>query len=192
MQAFEELPDDELMLMLQADDHGAFTALYHRYKGVLVIHANKKLANLEESKEIVQEVFSNLWYDRHKLPKIHNLKAFLYTLARNKVLNQIQHERVVIRYAESFTTFVQEHQNTTDLLIREKQMVEIIDQEINALPPKMKEVFILSRKNHLSHKEISDKLEISEHTVKNHIKAALKVLRSRLDIAVLLFLLRHY
>ncbi|MBB5436925.1 RNA polymerase sigma-70 factor (ECF subfamily) [Pedobacter sp. AK017] len=193
MQEFDQLADEELSVLLQADSHGAFTEIYHRYKGILVIHASKKLGgDIEDSKEIIQEVFSKLWSNRHALPLIKNLKAYLYTLVRNSVLNQIQHQQVVTKYADSFAKFVPEHQYSTDGLIREKQMMEIIDKEIEALPPKMKEVFLSSRKSNLSHKEIAEKLEISEFTVKNHIKSALKILRTRLDLAFIIILLRHY
>jgi RNA polymerase sigma-70 factor (family 1) len=193
MQDFEKLPDEDLTLLLQADSHDAFTAIYHRYKGLLVIHANKKLGgDLEDSKEIIQEVFANFWSNRQVLPVIKNLKAYLYTLVRNRVLNQIQHQQVVTKYEESFNNFAQEYHYSADLLIREKQMIAIIEKEINALPPKMKEVFSLSRKDQLSHKEIAAKLEISEFTVKNHIKSALKILRTRLDLALIIVLLRHY
>ena len=179
--------------MLRADDHGAFNEIYERYKGLLVNHAYNKLnGNLEDAKEIVQEVFSNFWHNRHLLPVINVLKAYLYTLVRNRVLNYIQHQNVVTRYADSFAQYEQEYDYSTDRLIREKQMLEIIDREINALPTKMKEVFLLSRKNYLSHKEIAEKLDISEHTVKNHIKSALKILRNRLDLVLIIVMLRHY
>ncbi|MDQ7948353.1 MAG: RNA polymerase sigma-70 factor [Pedobacter sp.] len=193
MQDFDQLPDEELILLLQADSHGAFTEIYHRYKGLLVIHAHKKLGgDLENAKEIIQEVFSNFWSNRHAHPQIRNVQAYLYTLVRNRVLNQIQHQQVVTKYAESFDAFAQDYQYSADVLIREKQMMAIIAKEIDSLPPKMKEVFILSRRHHLSHKEIADQLGISEFTVKNHIKSALKVLRTRLDLALIIFLLKHY
>jgi RNA polymerase sigma-70 factor (family 1) len=193
MLALNKFSDEELIPLLRADDHGAFNEIYERYKGILVIHACKKLdGDLEDAKEIVQEVFSNFWHNRHALPGINVLKAYLYTLVRNRVLNYIQHQDVVTRYADSFSRYEKEYDYSTDRLIREKQMLEIIDREINALPAKMKEVFLLSRKNYLSHKEIAEKLEISEHTVKNHIKSALKILRNRLDLVLIIVMLRHY
>ncbi|MES2828762.1 MAG: RNA polymerase sigma-70 factor [Bacteroidota bacterium] len=193
MQEFDKLSDEELSQLLQADSHGAFTEIYHRYKGLLVVHANKKLGgDLEISKEIIQEMFSNFWSNRYALPLIKNLKSYLYTLVRNRVLNHIQHQQVVTKYADSLSSFALNYAYSADELIREKQMMAIIDQEINALPPKMKEVFLLSRKSQLSHKEIGEHLGISESTVKNHIKAALKVLRTRLDLALFIVLLGHH
>ena len=190
---YDKLSDEELIPFLRKDDHHAFNELYERYKGILTVHACKKLnGDLETAKEVVQDVFMNFWSNRNNLPIINLLKAYLFTLVRNKILNYIQHQEVVTRYADSFTTFKQEYDYPTDNRIREKQMLEIIDREIDSLPAKMKEVFLLSRKNYLSHKQIADQLDISEHTVKNHIKSALRILRSRLDLVLMIMMLRHY
>lgn len=178
---------------MREGDHRAFTQIYERYKGLLIVHASKKLdGNLEEAKEIVQEIFSNLWYNRYNSPEIANVSAYLYRITRNRILNHIEHQTVVSRYADDFTRFSSTYNAPTDERIREKQLLAIIDKEIAALPPKMKEVFLLSRRAHLSHKEIAQKLDISENTVKNHIKSALKILRTRLDILTFLILLCRY
>lgn len=185
-----EALDEELILMLKNGDRNAFTELYTRYKGILILHAYKKLGDFEDAKEIIQEVFSTLWLHHTTLPEVRNCGAYLYTLVRNKVLNFIEHKSVEARYAASFQSFVGEQHYVTDLQLREKEMQAMIDREIDALPTKMREVFLLSRKNHLTHKEIAEKLDISEFTVKNHIKAALKILRGRLGLVVLI--LTHY
>lgn len=190
MSTLTYLSDQELVPLLQAGDHGAFAELYNRYKGELIIHAYKKLGNFEDAKEIVQEMFSGLWSNHRQLPAINNCAAYLYTLVRNKVLNFIEHQQVEARYAASFLQHINEAHNITDIQLRERELQRIIDKEIAALPPKMREVFLLSRKEYLSHKEIAIRLNISEHTVKNHIKAALKTLRQSLGFTVLVAL--HY
>ncbi|SDH40749.1 RNA polymerase sigma-70 factor [Chitinophaga filiformis] len=182
--------DKELVVMLQAGDNDAFTELYNRYKKPLIIHSYKKTGDLEDAKEIVQEVFSTLWSQREQLPPILHVSAYLYTMVRNKVLNYIEHKQVEARYALNFQNFMDEGYNASDIQIREKELQQMIDKEIAALPPKMREVFILSRKEHLSHKEIAERLNISEFTVKNHIKGALKILRLKIGLCTLIAL--HY
>jgi len=182
--------DKELIVMLQAGDNDAFTELYNRYKKPLIIHSYKKTGDLEDAKEIVQEVFSTLWSQREQLPPIQQVSAYLYTMVRNKVLNYIEHKQVEARYALNFQNFMDEGHNASDIQIREKELQQMIDKEIAALPPKMREVFILSRKEHLSHKEIAERLNISEFTVKNHIKGALKILRLKIGLCTLIAL--HY
>jgi RNA polymerase sigma-70 factor (ECF subfamily) len=186
----EQASDEELLVSLQVGGHDAFTQIYHRYKNVLVIHAYKKLGNVDDAKEIVQDVFSSLWNNHASLPVVKNVSGYLYTLVRNRVLNFIEHKRVELRYSASFDSFKNEKHYELDLQLREKEMQAIINKEIDALPPRMREVFILSRKAHLTHKEIAEKLDISEHTVKNHIKGALKILRARLGLFSLIIM--HY
>jgi len=182
--------DRELVVMLQAGDTEAFTELYNRYKSPLIIHSYKKIGDLEDAKEIVQEVFSTLWSQREQLPSIQQVSGYLYTMVRNKVLNYIEHKQVEARYALNFQRFIDEGHNSSDIQIREKELQQMIDREIAALPPKMREVFILSRKEHLTHKEIAERLNISEFTVKNHIKGALKILRLKIGLCAVIAL--HY
>lgn len=182
--------DRALIVMLQAGNNAAFTELYNRYKKPLIIHAYKKIGELEDAKEIVQEVFSTLWSQREQLPSIQQVSAYLYTMVRNKVLNYIEHKQVEARYALNFQNFMDEGLNTSDIQLREKELQQLIDKEIAALPPKMREVFVLSRKEHLSHREIAERLNISEFTVKNHIKGALKILRLKIGLCTLIAL--HY
>ncbi|MBB6109204.1 RNA polymerase sigma-70 factor, ECF subfamily [Mucilaginibacter lappiensis] len=181
--------DTELITLLRSGDRGAYTEIYRRYKGILLIHAYKKLGDFEEAKDIVQETFSFLWKDRDEIPDTKNLAGFLYTVVRNKILNYIEHKKVESKYASSFIQFIADENHLTDFLIREKELVALIDKEINALPEKMKEVFVLSRKGNLSHKEIADKLNISVFTVKNHIKSALKTLRPKFELLIMVSIL---
>ena len=60
--------DTELITLLRSGDRGAYTEIYRRYKGILLIHAYKKLGDFEEAKDILQETFSFLWKDRDEIP----------------------------------------------------------------------------------------------------------------------------
>src|SRR4051812_17046878 len=115
MSTLTYLSDQELVPLLQAGNHGAFTELFNRYKGELIIHAYKKLGNFEDAKEIVQETFSGLWSNHSQLPAINSCAAYLYTLVRNKVLNFIEHRQVEARYAASFLQHINEAHNITDI-----------------------------------------------------------------------------
>ena len=77
----------------------------------------------------------------------------------------------------------------TDFLIRENDLKTLIEKEIQALPPRMKEAFQLSRKEKLSHKEIANLMDISEQTVSTQIKKALRILRVRLGLIIYLIML---
>jgi len=172
--------EDELIGRLRHGSHQAFETLYHRYKVLLVSQAYKRLGCIDTAKEIVQEIFTQMWINRTNIPEVRNISAWMYVLVRNKVLKHIAHQKVVDNYAENFRQFTSNFSNYTEYQLREREMQQIIDSEMEKLPPKMKTVLLMSRNQGLTHKMISEKLGISEHTVKNHIKAALKLLRTRL------------
>ena len=182
MTRYNQFSDFELILRLKEDDESAFTEIYERYKWVLYSHAYKKLKNREEAKDVIQELFSGLWTKRNVINLNANLSGYLYTAMRNKILNVIAHQQVADKYIDSLEAYTSQNSFLTDHLIREKQLAMQIEQEIDSLPPKMKALFLLSRKEYLSHREIACKMEISEETVKRQMKNALKTLRLKLGI----------
>jgi len=191
MVVYSNLSDQELAGLLRQSDQRAFGELYTRYKGVLHGHAYKKLGNLEEARDLIQELFSALWNRRDTLPDTHNLSGYLYTTLRNRILDFVAHQQVEHKYLRSLQNFITEANFITDRQVRERELTRLIEDAVNELPPKMREVFLMSRQAGKSHKEIAEELNISESTVKNHIKAALKVLRTKLGLlAYILFLLR--
>lgn len=90
-------------------------------------------------------------------------------------------------YQNSFQQFLTHFHVETDHLVREKMLLEQIEQEVASLPKRMRTVFEPSRKDGLSHKEIAEQLNISEQSARSHVKGALKTLRLRLGAFILLY-----
>lgn len=181
MSSYSDYTDDELVSLLRQGDHSAYTEIFHRYKRLLYLHAYKRLNNREEAREVVQELFTTFW-ERH--PDLHistRLSAYLYTSVRNRVIKVIAHKQVESAYFTAIGTSMREGYAITDHRIREKELAGIIEKEIDALPPKMRTVFNLSRKEQLSHQEIAGQLNVSRATVKKQVNNALKILRVKLD-----------
>jgi len=179
--------EKDLLNKVQNGDRLAFEIIYHRYKGLLYVHASKHLRNQEEAKDIVHDIFSNLWQNRTTLYIQDSLTAYLYQAVRNGVINQQLKSQRADEYINSLQGFIEHVQMDTDHRVREKMLMELIEQEIASLPPKMRSVFELSRKEGLSHKEIAEQLHISEQSVRSHVKGALKILRLRLGLLFILF-----
>lgn len=179
MENLESLSDQELTDLLRLGNHAAFSEIYTRYIHVLLNHAYNQLRDREDAKDVIHQVFTNLWLKRDTINLSPNLAGVLFTSVRNLVINQVVRQKVQNKYIDSVQHFVQHETIVTDHLIREKQLASLIDQEIANLPSKMREVFELSRKANLSHKEIADRLSISEQTVSKHISNALKILRNK-------------
>lgn len=189
MVTYSTYSDQKLSDLLKSGDYEAFTQIYNRYAPTMLHHAYNKLRNREDPRDYVQEIFSNLWSNRETQQIKTNLSGFLYTSLRNLILNQLSHQKVENKYFSSMLHFVNTEQVIPDHYIREKQLKEHIEKEISALPPKMREVFELSRKENLSHKEIARRLNITEQTASKHISNAKKILGKKFDEFLILMIL---
>lgn len=191
MAAYSTLLDNELIDLLKSGDQTAYTQIYDRYQGLLFVYACKITKDEDEAEDIVQEVFFYLWDKRRTILFKTSLPAYLYSAVRYKYFNLLDHKKVRANYADSLQEFIEKGDVQADHVIREKELTRLIEKEISLLPPKMREIFELSRKEHLSHKEIAEKLNLSEKTVKNQINNALKELRVKLGMfTFLLFLMK--
>jgi RNA polymerase sigma-70 factor (family 1) len=186
---YKALSDAELIAMLKADDHAAFTEIYDRYFWLLHSHAHKWLRNREETKDIIHELFSQLWAKRETISFANGLAPYLYASVRNRVFNHLSKKRNADTYISSLESFLEKGECITDHLIRERQLMELIEAGMAEMPRKMRQVFKMSRKQHLSHREIAEQLDISEETVKKHIHHALKILRPHIKIYILALML---
>lgn len=181
--------DQELLDLLKESDPVAFTEIYDRYKLLLHRYAYRWLQDKEAVKDVIQELFTIVWTKRETLIFNKNLSGYLYTSVRNGILRKVSQDRRSIDYTDSLREYAEKGESITDHRLRENQLKQIIEQEISALPSKMREVFELSRNSHLSHAEIASQLGLSEHTIRTHIKKALRILRSRLGLRLFLLFL---
>ncbi|WGQ11843.1 RNA polymerase sigma-70 factor [Pedobacter gandavensis] len=182
MLKYKILSDRELTSLLRTGDQLAYAEIYNRHKNLLQNHLYKKLGDLELVKDVLQDLFVKLWDNKSEIPLTDNLPGYLFCAARNRIFNHLSHKQVESKYINSIQTFINENNYITDLVVREHEFARIIRQEIEALPPKMREVFVLSREGHLSHEEIAKQLQISSQTVSKQISNALKILRVKLGV----------
>jgi len=190
MGRYSKYSDKELTDLLKSGDQPAFTEIYNRYWSVMYAHVYKMLRDREEAKDVIQEIFSKLWLKATEIRSNQNLAGFLYVAARNRVLNLMEQNRVRNDYVKSIASFVSEIDPSAIDHVDEKKIIQIIEQEILNLPPKMREIFEMSRKENLSHKEIAEKLNISDQTVKKQVQNALKIIRPKIsNLSVFIFAL---
>jgi len=182
MAEYDCMNDLELVDLIRSGNQHAFAKIYDRYFGVLYLHAYHRLRDKDEAKDLVQELFSHLWSQRENLTPASNFSSYLYTSVRNRVLNIIAHRSVEGKFLSSLPAVDIAAVAETDHLARERQLAMIIEKEIQSLPPKMRQVFELSRKANLSYKEIAARLALSEQSVRSHVKGALRLLRTRLGL----------
>lgn len=192
MTNYSAINDQELAGLLAAGDQLAFAEIYSRYRFILYNHAWNKTRDRQEAQDTLQEVFATMWTKRESIQIGNNLSGYLYTCVRNHILNVIVRKNIHNKYTSAILEFEQQQPVLTDHLVRENQLRTLIDKEIAALPPRMREVFELSRKQHLTHKQIAELMGTSEETVKKQMTRALKALRSKLGFSTFLLMLLLY
>lgn len=184
--AYSHLPDHELLQALPEAGEDVFKEIFDRYWGILFLHAVKMLRDEEEARDLVQELFIDLWKRADALGSVSSLSSYLYVSVRNRVINVVAHKKTRNQLFSSLQYVLESPQLNALDLMQEKQLAAIIEDECRNLPPKMREVFELSRKSRLSHKEIARVLQISDKTVKKQVGNAIKAIK--LKISYLSFL----
>jgi RNA polymerase sigma-70 factor (family 1) len=182
MKMYSEFTDSELVRLLKDRNHEAFAEIYNRYAVLMFYKVNQMLRDEEPSKDLVQDLFVALWDKPELIQEDNNLAGYLYVGARNRVLKFIQRNKLKNDHIASLAKYASEISLETIQDIDERELKIIVQREIDNLPPKMKVIFELSRKENLSHAEIADKLGLSDQTVKKQVNNALKILRSKLAV----------
>ena len=170
-----EVPDERLVALIEDGNRMAFEAIFNRYWDKLYTAAYKAFADEVVSEDVVQEIFIDLW-ERRNTVEIQSLKAYLYQSVRNKVAKHIRKTRFTVVHEMAMEECAQE--DSAQQLLEFEELQKMIDQSLEKLPERCKEVFQLSRQEQLSNKEIATRLDISIRTVETHISYALKHLRS--------------
>ncbi len=170
----------ELFRQFQQGHAAAFEEIYRRFSAVLYQHAFKMLENEADAQDIIQDVFANLWTKRAELNIPDSPAAYLYVSTRNKVLNVISGKRSYQHHLDHLKQFISETDSSTIEQLNERELLLCIEKEVQQLPAKMREVFELSRKATLSHREIAQQLELSPETVKKQVSNAVRILKHKL------------
>lgn len=174
--------DDQLLLLFKAGDKQAYAQIYQRYWALMYVYARKVMADEDEAKDIIQEVFTYLWQKGRDLEIKTSLSLYLYTAVRYRIFDMMDHKKIRTDYKIYLQQFIEEGEYITDDQLRAKEMLAVIEKEVALLPPKMRMMFELSRNEGLSHREIAGRLGVSELTVKKQVSNSVKILKGRLRL----------
>jgi RNA polymerase sigma-70 factor (family 1) len=174
---------DETLLSLVADgDKEAFTMLYRRYWQSLFASAAKALRSKTDAADLVQDIFLSIWNRRDALSVTGSLSAYLQTSVRYKVIKYVEKNITRRDYLTLLTEMLVSYQPPdAESQLQIKELQGVIQSAVDQMPNKMREVYQLSRQHHLSHKEIAERLEISDETVKKHIQHALQIIKTAIS-----------
>ncbi len=161
-------------------DEDAFKHFFQAYYSDLCNFVNTYIRDTSLSEEIVQDIFVYFWENKSKLQLTHSVKSYLYSASKYKSLNVMRDKsrkaRIHLEISELNPKFALPDEEILDLV----QLRSILDAAINELPPKCREIFLLSKRQELSNKEIASQMNISVKGVENQMTIALKKLRETL------------
>lgn len=180
MPAPSSLSDQELVVQLRRGSVAAYTEIFERFQPLLYIYARKIVKDRDEASDIVQEVFLYLWDKRAEIVFEGSVLSYLYSAVRYKFFNLLDKNKVRKDYAISLQRFMLAGTTQTDDLLREREMMRIIEEQINLLPPKLKIAYELSRKANMPTDQIAELLGVAEKTVQNQVSLAIKQLKLKL------------
>ena len=181
MTALTKLTDEQLVALLRKGDQQAFTEIYNRYAENLAGFAAAKLYNLDDARDLLHDLFVKLWENREQLYITSNLQSYLFGITRHRIIDKIRKNITREEYASVAQSLTQVYQQSIDKQVEAGELQQTIRKSVDKLPPRVKEIYKLSREEGLSNHEIAEKLSLSEQTVRNQLSIALKQLRKSLD-----------
>lgn len=163
---------------LKKGDQMALQKIFNHYYKYLVVTGYNITSDNEKAKDLVQDVFFELWKKREQLTIQSSLKSYLRRAVVNRSLNYIKTQKRFSFGDENFDAQTPDKAISAQRLMEADDLKSAINVAIDSLPEKCKAIFMLSRFEGLSHKEIAAQLNISTKTIENQITKALKIVRA--------------
>jgi len=170
------------LIALKKGSEKAFEVIYTRYVGKLynfimtLSHGDRYI-----SEEIVQSTFMKLWEVREQVDPEKSVHSYLSVIAKNMLLNKLQRQTIEYLYQEFILREQPASDTTTEKEIDRKWLADFVDELIDQLPPSRKKIFILSRKDDLSTRQIAEIMHISVSTVETQLSLAIRFMRRELE-----------
>ena len=176
----EHSSDFELVEKLQKGDLDAFDQIFDKYGDRLFGFALSYLKSKEETECLVQDVFLKIWENRKNLKKESSLKSYLFTIAYHNMCRLFKKKHIHEKFLEE-KGFAEKETINLEEQLEYKATIENVDRLIEKLPEKQRIIFIKSRKEGKSTREIAEVMNLAPGTVDNHISEALKFLRKHIS-----------
>jgi RNA polymerase sigma-70 factor (family 1) len=171
--------EKELLARIAMGDQAAFARMIREYTRLVYPYLLHWLKNAQRAEELTQDVFMRVWDKRDKLVPVENIGGYLYVISRNMALDELdkQWAKAAAISPDEMNNLLTRSAFTSSTPLELKELSVILDRAINALPPRRKEVFLLSRREGLSYDSIAAQLGVSRSAVRQHIVEALVYLR---------------
>lgn len=173
-----QVNEKELLARLKRSDKQAFRQLFDQFYKYLLVTAINVLGDREMAKDMVQDVFFELWKRRETLMIQSSLKSYLRRAAVNKILNHIKRSKKFDNTEPDHYQHLPQAEASVQEELEAGDLQGVINQAIESLPERCRIIFTLCRLESLSHKQVAQQLNISTKTVENQMTKALKILKA--------------
>ena len=176
-----DITDLKLVDAIREGELEAFHELYLRYSDLIYRNIRIRVNSSFEADDIFQDFFIKLWEKREHLHIESNVRAYLLIALKHHIFNTIKEQQIRVKYHEACGQTVSVAEDYTWSEVVSHDLSKSLRDIVETFPPRLKTVYMLSREQHLSVREIAQKLSISEQTVKNQLTSILKKLKAALD-----------
>ncbi len=174
-----ERSEKDIVKRIINKDRGAFEMIFNENYSLLCAYASRFVNEDEQAEEIVQEVFVKFWEKCDTIDPDSSIKSYLYRSVHNTCLNYIKHQKVKDAYKDYAINYLPSTTEYEEAREEQQELIKLIYDEIENLPPRCSEIFKLSRFEGLKYQEIAEHLDISIKTVEVQMGKALRVLRDK-------------
>lgn len=184
--------DEDLMKEIKADNMFAFDVLYKKYCKKVYKFGYSILKSTEEAENLMQDVFLSLWENRHKVEKDSSIKSYVFTITYNSAISTLRKKVRESEFVEYLKSLQEIREEPVDAGLEYKELTNKLENIINELPRRQKEIYLMHRIEGLKYIEIAKLLNISVNTIENHMSRALKTIREKLGNYSLIVILFWY
>lgn len=172
--------DKDTIRRFREGDAEAFDLVYRQYSRKLYFFALGLVKDEETSKDLVQEVFVNLWEKKEQVNLNLNFENYIFTIVYNSIRKYFRKKAIEIKVMDHVLKNSPDFMETTDKDLIYSELLDIANETIENLPHRRKTVYKLNKQEGMKIKEIASKLDISPRTAENHLSRALKYLKEEL------------
>ena len=166
--------DIKTLEALRQDSHEAFEEVFITYYGKTKAFIQGYIKSSPDAEELTEDLFVNLWINRHSVDISRSFDSYLHTIARNSAINFLKHK------------YVQECSSTSEEDLIAKELGLLIDDTVVKMPEQRRKIYMLSRNEGLSNEEIAVRLNTTKRNVESQLSLALKEIRKTISYFFLL------
>ena len=180
--------DADILKDIAAGSSKAFRALYSHWEPTLSSFIFQVTRSKVITAEIVQDVFLKIWMTRESLVEVKDFKAYLFVISKNRAINALKKSLADLERMKKYANevpFNEQPEEDDDAQLH----FSLIDEAIDQLSPRQKEIFLLHRHERYSYREISEHLGIGKESVKTHLSLAIKSIKNYIETKISLIIL---